>query len=644
MIIPVDSCITRDKVKQIRNQAGTGWGKGLTQEQEALVFHADPDLIPLAEIHLASVVSQEDTLDIPPRFTTEVSEGVIIDNTPATKALSQQVITGWTHGSKEQVQLVNLGTKQEPKNVKINADAPDVIKQATIALFREYHDIFAWTHEDLKGIPRTIAEHTIDLVPNAHPIQQRRYRMNPHYAARVKTELDKLLSAKFISPVDSAPWLSPMVIIPKKNGALRICVDFRKLNAATKKDHYPLPYMEEIIDEVAGHEMYSFLDCFSGYYQVAMAEQDKNKTAFSTEWGPYQFERMPFGAKNAPMTFQRVMELIFRPYLKKFFRIYLDDGTVYGRIQDHVGQLRQIFQACRENGVSLNADKCMFLFFAGVILGYIVCKYGKLPDPSKIQDILDMTPPKDQKGVQRLLGISQFNRMYIEKLAHLTAPIAALNHARYSYPRDWTPAAQIALDKIKQAYSEAPILLAPNWAKPFHVHTDASKIAVGVMLAQNVNGKHDQPVAYASRLMNQAERNYSTTEREALAMVYAVKKFRHYLLGNKFRFMVDHHSLSYLVNQPLITGRVARWIMILMEYDFEVVFVPGKRHIVADYLSRDTNTTEEGIDDSFNEPYIQAASLEVNTDTTEAQNDWRHDVVAYLGQGILPQGLTGAQK
>ena len=140
--------------------------------------------------------------------------------------------------------------------------------------------------------------------------------------------------------MDAAPWLSPMVIIPKTNGTLRICVDFRKLNAATKKDHYPLPYMEEIIYEVAGHEMYSFLDCFLGYYQVAMAEQVKNKTAFSTEWGPYQFERKPFGAKNAPMTFQRVMDLIFRPFLKTFFRIYLDDGTVYGQMKDHITHLR----------------------------------------------------------------------------------------------------------------------------------------------------------------------------------------------------------------------------------------------------------------------------------------------------------------
>ena len=525
VIIPVDSCITRARAHQIRQSAGTHWGEGLSQKQEAMVFQANPELIPLAEIHLASLVTDQEKLDIPSHFSKEVIETVAVDATPAVQALQKEVVNGWSHGAKDKVELINLGTIEEPKFVKINAEAPEHIKQAAISLFHEYHDIFAWGHEDLKGIPSSLAEHTIDLVPNATPVQQRRYRMNPNYAARVKTELDKLLAAKFISPVDSAPWLSPMVIIPKKNGTSRICVDFRKLNAATKKDHYPLPYMEEIIDEVAGHEMYSFLDCFSGYYQVAMAEQDKNKTAFSTEWGPYQFERMPFGAKNAPMTFQRVMELIFRPYLKRFFRIYLDDGTVYGPMQEYITHLRQIFQACRANGVSLNADKYMFLFFAGVILGYIVCKHGKLPDPEKIKDILNMTPPTDQKGIQRLLGLSQFNRIYIEKLAHITAPITALNHAKYTYPQDWTPEAQAALEKIKTAYSNAPILIAPDWSKPFHVHTDASNIAVGVMLAQNINGKHDQPGAYASRLLNQAERNYSTTEREALAMIYAIKIF-----------------------------------------------------------------------------------------------------------------------
>ena len=292
---------------------------------------------------------------------------------------------------------------------------------------------------------------------------------------------------------------------------------------------------------------------------------------------------MPFEAKNAIMTFQRVIELIFPPYLKRFFRIYLDDGTVYGPMKDHIIHLRQIFNACRANGVSLNTDKCMFLFFAGVILGYILCTHGKLPDPEKIKDILNMTPPTHQNGIQRLLGLPQFNRIYIEKLAHIIAPITALNHAKYSYPKDWTPEAQAALDKIELAYSNASILIAPDWSRSFHVHTSASNIAVGVMLAQNINGKHDQSVAYTSRLLNQAERNYSTTEREAVAMIYAVKKFRHYLLGNKFRFMVDHQSLSYLVNQPLITGRVARWIMILLEYDFEVVYIPEKRHIIADY-------------------------------------------------------------
>ena len=272
VIIPVDSCITRAKANQIRSKAGTNWVQGLSPKQEAMVFQANPDLISLAEIHLASMVADQEKLDIPPHFSQEIQETVAVQAIPANQALQNKVVTGWTHGAKDRVELVNLGTLENPRNIKINADAPDHVKKAAIELFHEYQDIFAWGHEDLKGIPSTLAEHTIHLVPNATPVQQRRYRMNPNYAERVKAELDKLLKAKFISPVDAAPWLSPMVIIPKKNGTLRICVDFRKLNAATKKDHYPLPYMEEIIDEVAGHEMYSFLDCFSGYYQVAMAE------------------------------------------------------------------------------------------------------------------------------------------------------------------------------------------------------------------------------------------------------------------------------------------------------------------------------------------------------------------------------------
>ena len=193
-----------------------------------------------------------------------------------------------------------------------------------------------------------------------------------------------------------------------------------------------------------------------------MAEQDKSKTAFSIEWGPYQFERMPFGAKNASMTLQLVMELFFCLYLKQFFRIYHDNGTVYGNMKDHVSHLRQIFHACQADGVSLNADKCMFLFFSGVILRYIVWKYGKLPDPTKIKDILDKILIKDQKGVQWLLSLSQFNRIDIKKLAHITAPITALNHAKYLCSSDWTPSLQAALGIVKHVCSNAPILIAPN--------------------------------------------------------------------------------------------------------------------------------------------------------------------------------------
>ena len=268
MIIPVDGSVTRAKANHIRDHASTSWLQRLSQEQEALVFQADPDLVPLAKIHLASLVPEPEKMDIPPHFTKEIQEQIRIQAVPAKEALKNQTVNGWSHGAKDKVELVNLSSKTHPKFVKINAKAPKEIKQAAIALFQEYQDIFAWNYKDLKGhssriqryIPSSLAEHTIDSIPNAHPVQQRRYRMNPNYATKVKSELDKLLQAKFISPVDSAPWLSPMVIIPKKNGTLRVCVDFRKLNATTKKDHYPLPYTEEIIDEVAGHEMYSFID------------------------------------------------------------------------------------------------------------------------------------------------------------------------------------------------------------------------------------------------------------------------------------------------------------------------------------------------------------------------------------------------
>ena len=293
---------------------------------------------------------------------------------------------------------------------------------------------------------------------------------------------------------------------------------------------------------------------------------------------------MPFGLKNAPPTYQCIFNQIFKDYLGDFMKLFLDDFNVYNDIDSDLPKLRLIFDRCRQYGVSLNPKKCIFYVPSSVILGYIVGREGKFPDPKKIQALIDMPIPKDVKAIQTFNGLAQFNHCFIKNYVAIIEPITKLT--RKGEPFDWTPACKTTYQTIKDRYQTAPIVIGVDWSLHFYIYTDASDIAVGAMLAQNPTSNIDQPIAYASRLLNKAEKNYTTTEKEALAMVYAINKFQHYLLRNKFVFYVDHLALQYLINKPHVSGRVACWLLLFLEFDFIVVYKPSKMHGVADALSR----------------------------------------------------------
>ena len=282
----------------------------------------------------------------------------------------------WTHNEQNKLRLLNLGTTNDPKLVKLNANLNLQLTTAASSLFREYRDVFAFSYEDLRGIQEHIATHRIELDTAISPSHQARYRMNPNYAKAVKEDLEKLLKAGFIGPVDQATWLSPIVVVPKKNGKLRICVDFRRLNAATKKDPYPLPFTDEVLDTIIGYAAYSFIDCFSDYHHVRIHENDRYRIAFITKWGAFVWVVMPFGLKHAPPTYQRIVNQIFKDYLNNFMKLYPDDFSVYSDIATHLPKLRLAFERCRQYGVSLNPDKCIFFMYHRVL--YLVTSSAKL--------------------------------------------------------------------------------------------------------------------------------------------------------------------------------------------------------------------------------------------------------------------------
>ena len=280
---------------------------------------------------------------------------------------------------------------------------------------------------------------------------------------------------------------------------------------------------------MGGQEAYSFTDGFSGYHQIRIHEADRHKTTFATEWGSFQYIVMPFGLKNALAIFSRVVVAIFKEFIHKFLEVYFDDWIVFWLLKKHIELLRLMLAKCRQHQISLNLKKSIFCVPFGNLLGHIVCKQGLMVDPAKIAIIVNLQPPSSVKQLRTALGHIGYYIKFIKGYAQITVPMEKL--LKHDAKFIWTEECQQSFDLLKEKMVTVPILVFPDWTKPLHVHVDASSIALGVVLAQPGEGDLDHPIAFASKKISSAERNYTTTEREGLAMVYALQKFRHYLLG-----------------------------------------------------------------------------------------------------------------
>ena len=541
--------------------------------------------------------------------------------------------------SKGHCQMLNVGSGSEERNIQIfNQLNPSELKTWT-KFFQDNIKTFAWSYKDLRGVSPSICEHHIELEDGARPIRQRPHRLNPKYSLLVKEEIEKLINIGFIYPAPHSEWVSPIVIVPKKDGRIRICQDFRKLNAVTKKDGFPLPFTDSILDTVAGHECYSFMDGFSGYNQIQIAKEDQAKTAFVTDLGIYASRVMLFGLCNGAATFQRVATLAFQDYLRIFMEIFLDDFCVFGTKADHSSQLKKCFDKCAEFGISLNAAKCQFVVPYGKLLGHRVSKRGMYTDPDKVSKIVNLPIPTTITQVRGFLGHVSYYRRFIQNYAQLASPLTALlKKLEVGTSPIWTPECDEAFIKLKEKLVLAPILVSPNWSEPFHVYVDASNVAMGCILSQKDKNNKDHPIYYASRQFIPAEKNYTTTEREALGMVYAVQKFRHYLLGYKFTFYVDHDALKYVVNKPQLSGRLARWVLLLQEFNFDIVVRPGKQHSNADFMSRLGDEMEPN-GSPVEDDVPDADLFEVDIIHTEYG-----DILNYLSNRTFPRDYSLKQK
>ena len=460
-------------------------------------------------------------------------------------------------------------------------------------LLEEFADLFA---TDITELGQTdLVTHRI-YTEDVHPICSRPYSVPPNEQEFIQTELQRMLEHKLIQASDS-PWASPVVLVRKKNGKLRFCVDYRKLNAITKKDAYPLPRIDEMLNALSGCSWFSTLDLASGYWQVAMDPQDKEKTAFTTRYGIYEFNVMPFGLCNAPATFQRLMDRVYKGIAWKFVVVYLDDTIVYSKtFNEHLTHLQRVFNRIRQAGLRLNIDKCTFWMHQLPFLGHLISARGIAPDPQKVEAVQRIQPPKNLTALRSFLGLVGYYRQFILNFSSIARPLNSL--LQKDEPYRWRDEQQKAFEELKSRLITAPILAYPNFKQTFILATDASYNGFGATLSQLDRNRKEHPIAYASKSLRKEEMNYAATELECAAVVWAIEHFHKYLGTTKFILVTDHSALKWLrTAEP--KGRIGRWILKLQPYNFEIVHKPGRIHSNVDALSRlPTQTTNPN---KFNE-------------------------------------------
>lgn len=445
---------------------------------------------------------------------------------------------------------------------------------------QKHGQIFA--SKDLPTGRTHIVQHSINTTSSL-PIRQPPRRLPLAKQQEASDLIYKMLQDGIIEE-SSSPWSSPVVLVTKKDGTTRFCVDYRRLNDITKKDSYPLPRIDDTLSTLSGSTWFSTLDLKNGYWQVDIHPEDKEKTAFSTGTGLYQFTVMPFGLCNAPATFERLMEMVLKGLTWKICLVYLDDILVMGKsFDDHLKNLEEVFARIGDANLKLNPKKCLLFQKQVEFLGYTVTEKGIGTSVGKINAIREWPRPRDKQEVRSFLGICTYYRRFVEHFSSISAPLIQLTEHKNSYK--WTNECEIAFRKLKSALCSAPILTHPQEEGMFLLDTDASNNGVGAVLSQLQDGE-EKVIEYFSKIHTRPERNYCATRKELLAIVKAVSHFHSYLFGREFLVRTDHAALSWLLQMKKPEGQMARWIEKLQQYDFKIKHRAGKLHNNADALSR----------------------------------------------------------
>ena len=518
-----------------------------------------------------------------------------------------------------------------------------------LRVLRDHKNALGCSLADLKGIHPSMCMHQIFLEDGHKPSVEAQRRLNPTMKEVVHKEVLKWLDTGVIYPIYDSAWVSPVQVVPKKGGTTviraenntllpsrtftgwRICIDYRKLNKATRKDHFPLPFLDQMLDRLARHEYYCFLDVYSSYNKISIAPEDQEKTIFTCPYGTFTFRRMPFGLCNAPSTFQCCMMAIFSDMVEKTIEFFMDDFSVLGNSFDNfLENLRSVLIRCKETNLVLNWEKCHFMVQEGIVLRHQISARGIEVDKAKIEAIEKLPLPSSVKGIRNFLG--RFDRRFIKDFSHIAKPLS--NLLVQGTPFEFDAHCMRAFSVLKDKLVSTPIVVAPDWDFPFELICDANDYAIGVVLRQK-RERIFQVIYYANRTLNDAQLNYATTENELLAIVFAFDKFRPYLIDNKVVVHTDHSTIKYLMTKKDAKPRLIRWVLLFQEFDLEIKDKKGTENLVADYLPRLEGARDEAhVNDDF--PDEQLLAIE-----DKRVVPWFSD---YLVAKVIPPGFSYQQK
>nr|GEW58000.1 reverse transcriptase domain-containing protein [Tanacetum cinerariifolium] len=529
-------------------------------------------------------------------------------------------------------------------------------KTALITVLKSHKRAIAWKLYDIKGIDPEFFTHKILMKVDFEPAVQHQRRVNPKIHDVIKQEVIKLLEAGLIYLISDSPWVSLVHCVPKKGGftvvenednelimtrlvtGWRVCIDYHKLNEATHKDHFPLPFMDQMLERLAGNQYYCFLDDFSGYFQIPIDLKDQEKTTFTCPYETFAYRRMPFGLCNAPGTFQRCMTAIFHDMIEKTMEVFMDDFLVFGNsFQSCLSHLERMLKRCEDTNLYLNWENSQFMVKEGIVLGHKISKKGIKVDKAKVDVITKLPHPTTVKGIQSFLGHAGFYRHFIKDFSKIAWPIT--RHLEKDTPFIFSKECVEAFQTLKRKLTEAPILIAPDWDMPFELTCDASDFAIGAVLGQRQD-KHFRPIHYVSKTMTEAESNYTTIEKEMLAVVYAFEKFRSYLIMNKSIVYTDHSALKYLFAKKDSMARLLRWVLLLQEFTFKVIDTKEAENLATDHLSRLENPHQNVLDpkeinESFPLEILNLVSTRGNSSTP-----WFADFANYHAGNFVVKGMS----